>query len=77
MHIQKVRIELTLLLERKDEGWLRTLSLDQISREMDQGSVIGAMTTISSEPVALPRLEEELAALGNDGTFFDYLGTPE
>ncbi|MDF0491470.1 hypothetical protein PX699_16835 [Sphingobium sp. H39-3-25] len=73
MKIRKITLEVTILLERCDEARFSTLSLAEIAQEMDDGAFIGAMPSHLSEDVPLDRLEEELLALGNDGSFFDYL----
>jgi hypothetical protein len=71
--VRKVEILLTLLMDKADEDRLSVMGLGQIAHEMDFGSMVGAYGVTSSRPVPVAALEAELLALGNDGSFFDYL----
>ncbi len=73
MTIKKITLEVTILLEEKDQDWFSTLSLAQIASEMEEGTIIGNVPSYLSEDVPLDQLEEHLLALGKDGSFFDHL----
>lgn len=73
MKIKKITLEVTILLEAKDEAWFGTLSLAEIAREMDEGAIIGAVGSHLSADVPPGALEQELLEIGNDGSFFDHL----
>lgn len=68
--IRKVVLELTLLLEDAGRDRIDHLSLEQIAREMDEGSFIGTVTLASDTIVPPSNVKEALKALGNDGSFF-------
>lgn len=68
--IREVVLELTLLLEDADRDLLDQMSLEQIAREMDEGSFIGTVSIASEAIVPPSNVKEALKALGNDGSFF-------
>jgi hypothetical protein len=73
MHIKKITLEVTILIEASDMGWFNNLSLAEIAREMDEGTVIGTVPSHMSEDIPTDRVTEELHVMGNDGSFFDHL----
>ena len=52
------------------------LELETVLSEMDDGPYIGQCTTESEDWLDPVKVQDELLALGNDGTFFD-LGEDE
>jgi hypothetical protein len=50
---------------------VQAMSLEQLAREMDEGTFIGTSVISASETIAPDQVEAELLAVGNDGTFFN------
>lgn len=69
--LRKIVIKLTLLLDASDRGRLDSMTLEQIAQEMDEGAYIGTFSMASDEVIHAAELQDELFAVGNDGTFFD------
>lgn len=75
--IQKVRIELTLLVEAASPeaaaNEVTAMSLDQIAEAIDDGPMIGATQLIDVTPVEDDDVDAESQALGSDSSFFGHL----
>lgn len=52
------------------------MEMIDLIREMDSGDLIGQVDLTSADEVPLDKIEDELLAIGNDGTFFN-LGDEE
>lgn len=71
-NIVKAVLSLTVLLPEDQVADFKGATLEAILEETDTGAWI-AGTVQKSEPVVVPadKLEAELQAIGNDGSFFD------
>jgi hypothetical protein len=70
MNIRKVTLELTILYDADTAARPQDMGLAAVIREMDEGDLIGQSRCVSDERVPDEKIEEELFAVGNDGTFF-------
>lgn len=69
--ILKTTITLTVF-HRKDVD-IPNMSWPNILYQIDQGESIGSTEIVSTEPVPEDKVNDELIAIGNDGSFFDDL----
>jgi hypothetical protein len=68
MKIVKTKVLVTVLSEDVPPEFD---SLEELARFIDYGDGIGQYSVESHEEVPADKVEEELIAIGNDGTFFD------
>src|SRR5690554_3624373 len=72
--IQEATLRLTVLMEAPSpeaaESILASMSLQDLTSEMDQGDFIGASTIAGIRQVAPGQVARRLKAVGNDGSFF-------
>lgn len=69
--IMKTTITLTIL-HHKDSD-IQNMSLADIVYQIDDGDCIGDAKNVTTEPVPEDKVNDELLAMGNDGSFFDGL----
>lgn len=69
--VVKTVIQVTVL-HTQDQN-MEALSLTQIGHEIDEGDFLGSYQTVECSPVPRSALVQEQLALGNDGSFFEYL----
>lgn len=59
-----------VVMQRATGGVISDFDLAAIDREIDQGTWIGKWVVTDTEIVPPEKVEEELKALDNDGSFF-------
>lgn len=67
-NIVKTTITITVLHRA---GGLDNMEIADVLYEMEQGEAVGWETGRTTEAVPTDKVQDELMALGNDGTFFD------
>lgn len=77
--VEKIVIEITVLARTGDVAAVQALAhaddgLAQIAEQIESGPLIARVAVRESIPVPPAVLKAELAALGNDGSFFDRIG---
>lgn len=68
-----LKTTLTLTVLHHEDIDIANMSIDDIAYQIGDGESIGDMKTVSTEPVPADKVQEELLAIGNDGSFFDGL----
>lgn len=72
--INKIVLRVTVLAQDDtlDESVnsIGDMSLESLARSMSEGDLIGTYSIQSSETVPADKVEDELLAVGNDGSFF-------
>jgi hypothetical protein len=69
--VRKTVIKVTVLSEESRGGFGPTdCTLEEIAREMDAGCFLGGWDIESSTILPADNIEDECAAVNNDGTFF-------
>ena len=70
MGINKTVLQMTVLHHHDFDP--AAISLAQLAYELDDGECIGGdLVAVTSENVPRHKLEDELMAVGNDGSFFE------
>lgn len=66
-----VKTTITITLLHRSDNLMSDYDIEDVLYEMREGEAVGWETSRITEPVAPERVEQELIALGNDGTFFN------
>jgi hypothetical protein len=76
--VYEVTLRLTVLGQGESaqdlENWVAGLSLEDLSRELDEGELIGASQVIGTSEIPPEDLRTRLEEIGNDGSFFQGVG---
>lgn len=66
-----VKTTITITLLHRADNPMDSHNIEQVLWEMSEGDAVGWETDRTTKPVPAERVEAELIALGNDGTFFN------
>lgn len=76
MNILKTVVTVTVLHDADDPLKIRDCTLEDIGHEISYGEWLGSVDYGVTTRIPWEQVAEECRKLGNDGTFFDKINTP-